>query len=88
MSYSQVCARAPLGKVLEAGLAHPDWEASVSENTGEVWLSYTPGEGGSYCFGWLDVRETPERITTSVACYGCPDDDAELKALIHSAKLL
>lgn len=92
MSYTQVCARAPIAKILEAGLAHPDWDISVSEDSGEVWLSYIPegkdGHRGSYCFGWIDVNETPDHITTSVACYGCPDSDDELRTLIRSAKLL
>ena len=92
MSYTQVCARAPIGKIAEAAIAHPDWDADVSEDHGELSLSYIPegvdGQRGHYIFGFIDVRETPEYITTSVACYGCPDSDAELKALIHSAKLL
>lgn len=66
---------------------HPDWTASVSDNSGELCLQYKE-EYGHYIFGFIDVNRTPDTITTSVACYACPSVEADkaLLALIRSAK--
>ena len=86
MSYTRRCAEAPIGRIHEAAKVHPDWNASVLD-TGELCLSYND-EHGHYIFGFIDVHQQPHFVTTSVSCYACPSDEADvaLRNLIRSAK--
>lgn len=90
MSYSRRCAEAPVGSILHAARAHPDWEASVMRS-GELCVRWTasPKEfEGHYIFPYVNVRKEPDSKTTAVVCYGAPspESDAALLKLIRSAK--
>ena len=86
MSYTRRCAEAPIGNIRKAAKAHPDWSAKVLPSK-ELCVWYKD-EGGHYIFGFINVVRDPDTITTSVACYGCPSDEADkaLRKLIRSAK--
>lgn len=87
MSYSRRCAEAPIGKIKEKAELHPYWKVDVLDS-GELCLQYK-NEPGHYIFGFINVCETPNQITTKVACYACPSAEADeaLLKLIRSAKV-